>query len=146
MPEGVVFIDGKRFTDARGNLDAVNDFSFEGICRFYQIRHSSPAVIRAWQGHKMEHKYFYVAEGSFVIAWVKVDNFDNPSPGLVCNHAVLSADQPGVLSIPAGFANGIKALSPESILTVYSNLDLRESEQDRWSYDSSLWMDWSKFK
>lgn len=145
MPEEVSFIEGERFTDARGSLHCVNDFSFNSICRFYQIRHSDTAVIRAWQGHKIEHKYFYVPEGSFVIAWVEVDDFYNPSPGLLAKYAILSADKPGILSVPPGFANGIKALAPGSLLTVYSNIDLVQSEQDRWAYDSSLWIDWSKF-
>jgi len=144
MPDPAAFIEGKRFTDERGYLQSINDFSFKDVCRFYQISNRDTAIIRAWQGHKIEHKYFYVAVGSFVIAWVKVDDFDNPSPTLQPGHIILSADKPGILSVPPGYANGIKSLSPDSILIIYSNLDLKQSEQDRWSYDSSLWMDWSK--
>lgn len=145
MPDKVEFIAGKLFTDQRGTLQCVNDFDFKNICRFYQLQHTDTGVIRAWQGHQKEHKYFYVAAGSFIIGWVKIDDFNNPSGSLVAEHAVLSADKPGILSVPPGFANGIKALAPQSRLIVYSNLDLKQSEQDRWSYDSSLWMDWTKF-
>jgi dTDP-4-dehydrorhamnose 3,5-epimerase len=138
----VKFIEGKSFKDSRGTLHCVNEFSLEGIKRFYQIQHSNTSTIRAWQGHKIEHKYFFVPLGSFLIAWVQIDNFENPSTNLVAEHTMLSADKPGVLVIPAGYANGIKAIEAGSLLSIYSNLTLKESEEDRWSFDSSLWMKW----
>jgi dTDP-4-dehydrorhamnose 3,5-epimerase-like enzyme len=142
MHEEVEFIEGRCFNDERGTLNCVNDFSFSGIKRFYQIKQKDPTVVRAWQGHQVERKYFFVNHGTFFIAWVKIDDFANPSPHLAAEHTVLSADKPGILAIPAGYANGFKAMEPNSILSVYSNFTLRESEDDRCSFDSSLWMKW----
>jgi dTDP-4-dehydrorhamnose 3,5-epimerase-like enzyme len=145
MPDKVVLLKGGGASDDRGSLHFVNDFTFDGVKRFYQIIHHDTGVVRAWQGHRVEHKYFYVTSGSFVVAWVPVDNWDNPSRDLVAEHCVLTGTAPAVLCIPPGYANGLKALEPGSVLTVYSNLDLQESEKDRWSFDKSLWIDWNKF-
>lgn len=144
MPE-VNIIEGGFFTDNRGSLAFVNEFDFRDVKRFYTIIQNDTTVIRAWQGHKVEKKYFYVPYGSFLLAWVKIDNWDSPSLELKASSMVLSANKPQVLCVPAGYANGIKALLPGSILTVYSNLDLQESEKDRWSFDQSLWFDWLSY-
>ncbi len=144
MPE-VNIIEGGFFTDARGSLAFVNAFDFKDVKRFYTVIQNDCSVIRAWQGHKIEKKYFYVTHGSFLLAWVSIDNWDSPSLTLKASSVVLSAHKPQVLSVPAGYANGIKALIPGSVLTVYSNLDLQESEKDRWSFDQSLWFDWSSY-
>jgi dTDP-4-dehydrorhamnose 3,5-epimerase-like enzyme len=139
-------IKGGSFTDGRGSLLFVNDFDFKAVKRFYQIVHPEAAVVRAWQGHKVEHKYFYAVQGSFVIATVCLDHFANPSLTLQAEETILTTEVPAILSVPPGFANGIKALSSNAILMVYSNLTLAESEQDRYSYDSSLWVNWHKYQ
>jgi dTDP-4-dehydrorhamnose 3,5-epimerase len=141
----VELIEGGSFTDARGSLLFVNNFDFKSVKRFYQIVHPDTRVVRAWQGHKIEHKYFYVAQGSFVIATVRIDDFTNPSPTLLARETILTTEVPAILSVPPGFANGIKALSSNSILVVYSNLTLIESEQDGYRFDSSLWLNWDKY-
>lgn len=141
----VELIKGGSFTDSRGSLLFVNDFDFQSVKRFYQVVHPYTTTIRAWQGHKVEHKYFYVAQGSFVIATVCIDNFIHPSTTLLATETILTAEVPTILSVPPGFANGIKALSPNSILMVYSNLSLMESELDRYSFDCSLWVNWYKY-
>jgi dTDP-4-dehydrorhamnose 3,5-epimerase len=141
----VELIEGGSFADARGSLLFVNDFNFKSVKRFYQIVHPDTSIVRAWQGHKIEHKYFYVAQGSFVIATVRVDDFTNPSSTLQANETILTTEKPAILSVPPGFANGIKALSPKSILMVYSNLTLVESEQDSYRFDSSLRLNWDKY-
>jgi dTDP-4-dehydrorhamnose 3,5-epimerase len=138
-------IKGDVFTDERGVLQYVNDFDFTGVKRFYQIIHPDASVVRAWQGHQVEHKWFFVGQGSFLIAWVKIDDWDTPSKTLKAEYSVLSAQSPQVISIPPGYANGIKALEPGSVLTVFSNLTVDQSSNDRWSFDPSLWMDWSQF-
>lgn len=144
MPKKIELINGGSFTDSRGTLQFVNDFTFKEVKRFYQIIHTDTNVIRAWQGHKIEHKFFYAAAGSFLIACVEIDNWEQPSLNLDAKQIVLTSQKPAVLSVPPGYANGIKALTPHSILTVYSNLTLAQSKEDRWSFDCSLWFDWSK--
>jgi dTDP-4-dehydrorhamnose 3,5-epimerase-like enzyme len=138
-------VNGGCFSDARGTLQFVNEFDFAGVKRFYQIIHPVTEVVRAWQGHRVEHKWFFVGQGRFVIAYVEIDNWDSPSTFLKANHVILSAEKPLVFSLPAGYANGIKALVPGSILTVFSNLTVEESAKDRWSFEPSNWTDWSAF-
>jgi len=142
----VELIEGGSFADARGSLLFVNEFDFKSVKRFYQIVHPDIKVVRAWQGHKIEHKHFYIAQGSFVIATVRIDDFTNPSLNLKTEETILTAKNPAILSVPPGFANGIKALSSNSILVVYSNLTLIESKHDEYRFDSSLWLNWDKYQ
>jgi dTDP-4-dehydrorhamnose 3,5-epimerase len=137
-------IKGGLFSDNRGSLSFVNDFFFQNVKRFYQISNSSTAIIRAWQGHKTEHKYFYAATGSFIIAWVKPDDWESPSPHLVAEHVVLNAKEPSILSIPPGYANGIRSIKDNASLIIFSDLSIEESTLDRWSFDSHLWFDWEQ--
>ncbi|HEY0272319.1 MAG TPA: hypothetical protein VGC22_03990 [Chitinophaga sp.] len=141
--EGVTLIKGNTHTDARGQLAFVNDFTFPGVQRFYQVTHPDTTVVRAWQGHQVEHKYFYVVRGAFVIAWVQPDDWSSPSRLLPAFYERLTAGEPAVLSIPPGFANGIKAVEEDSVLMVYSNLNLEQSSADRWQFDAGLWLDWN---
>jgi dTDP-4-dehydrorhamnose 3,5-epimerase-like enzyme len=133
---------GANFKDHRGEIRFVNGFSFPDIKRFYQIIHPDTTTVRAWQGHKIESKYFYVAKGKVALAWVQIDNWEKPSFELKATIQVLDESAPSILYIPPGYANGIKALEPGSILIIYSNLTLEESSADRWSFDSSFWLDW----
>lgn len=138
-------IRGGHFDDNRGRVSFVNDFGFQGIRRFYCIQHGDTQTVRAWQGHQMEHKYFYVASGSFLIAWVAIDDWNNPSPYLKAESTVLRHDEPALLHIPAGYANGMKALEPGAQLLVYSDQDLEAARQDDWRFNADLWLDWTKY-
>ena len=144
MPEVRIF-EGATSKDGRGRIAFVNDFTFTGIKRCYHITHHSTETVRAWQGHRIEHKYFFVPHGQFLLAWVQIDNWNTPSVHLKAAYTILSENEPRVLCIPPGYANGIKALVAGSTLSVYSDLSLAESEKDRWSFDQSLWLNWSLF-
>lgn len=135
-------IQGSSFTDDRGTLNYINDFHFEGIKRFYTIIHKSTSVVRAWQGHKAETKYLYAVKGSFVICWVKIDDWTNPSKELPVHKEILSEGDSKLLVIPSGFANGLKALEPDSHLLIFSDLSLEDSKKDCYRYDKNYWMDW----
>jgi dTDP-4-dehydrorhamnose 3,5-epimerase-like enzyme len=149
-------ITGGSHTDSRGRLLFFNDFDMSDIKRFYQItshqsqitNHQSPVTnhqtVRAWQGHKIEEKYFYVSRGKFLICLVKIDDWRNPSRDLPVTKYILKAASPQILHVPAGFANGIKALESDSILIVFSNLSLNESQKDDYRFDANLWFDWNK--
>src|ERR1035437_9025641 len=97
MIENHKLIKGGLFNDERGTLQFVNDFNFKGIKRFYTISHPDSEIIRAWQGHKIESKYFFVTKGKFLIFWVEIDNWDNPDKKLKVNQQKLSADNPQIL-------------------------------------------------
>jgi dTDP-4-dehydrorhamnose 3,5-epimerase len=142
MIEKPKLIKGGKFSDDRGEMRFVNDFRFDGVKRFYFIRHLSTSVIRAWQGHQFEKKYFYPISGSFVVAWVEIDNFENPSQDLVAHYQILSAKDGDLVSIPKGYANGLKALEPNSEIMVLSDMSLEESINEKIRYPSNWWLNW----
>lgn len=139
-------IKGGSFKDERGTVSFINDFTFYGVKRFYQINNANTDLVRAWQGHQVEHKYFYVSTGSFVIAWVKIDDWQSPSVTLEGAHATLRANEPVILSIPPGYANGILALEKDASLIIFSDQTVASSTNDRWIYDQKLWFNWQQFK
>ncbi len=138
-------IAGGTYTDQRGTLSYINDFDLTPIKRFYTITHPNKNVVRAWQGHQQEHKYFHVIRGSFVVAWVEIDNFNSPSPNLKAHYEILKASENNVLSVPPGYANGLKALEPGAKIMVFSDYALNESLDDKIRFDKDLWLDWSQF-
>ena len=136
----MTLIKGNSFTDNRGTIRFVNDFHFEGITRFYTITHPDTSVTRAWQGHKIESKYFFVTKGKFLVCWVTIDNWENPAMDLKVNKQILSADDPQILIVPAGNANGFKALELDSTLLVFSDMNLEDSSGDLYRYGSDYWV------
>ena len=131
LPE---FIAGGLFTDERGSLSFVNDFNMQQVKRFYIIEHPDVKIVRAWQGHRREEKWFYVVQGSFMIAWVKIDNWEKPDSGQRADHTLLYSKQSEILHIPGGYANGFRALEPHSKLIVFSNFPVEESSSDDYRF------------
>ena len=145
MHDQPTIIKGGTFSDERGQIRFVNDFHFNDVKRFYFIKHPNTDFIRAWQGHQFEKKYFYSISGSFVLACVKIDDFKNPSINLVPEYHILSSATSEIISIPKGYANGLKALEPNSELLVFSDLNLEESLIENIRFPADWWMDWEKF-
>ena len=141
-------IEGGIYQDDRGELIYFNDFDMSNVKRFYQIRSSnlpySNSQVRAWQGHKIEEKYFYVNQGKFLIAAVKIDDWQKPSKKLKVETYILHSGSPQILRIPAGYANGIMAIEADSVITVYSTLSLAESLKDDYRFDKSWWVNWER--
>ena len=135
-------IQGGTHDDERGSIRFVNDFNMESVKRFYQITHHSTSTIRAWQGHKMEHKWFHCLEGLFEVFLIKVDSWTNPSQDLKPKRILLSASNSQVLHIPQGYANGFRALKNKSSLLVFSNFDVQASIKDDYRFDKNYWPVW----
>jgi dTDP-4-dehydrorhamnose 3,5-epimerase-like enzyme len=133
-----MIIKGNKHTDHRGTVRFVNDFGFDDVKRFYTITHPDTETIRAWQGHKLETKYFYAVNGAFRISWVKIDNWEQPSKDLEIHHTELKDSESEILVIKPGHATAIQALTPGSTLVVFSDLTLEESKRDdyRWGLES----------
>ena len=146
MTETPAIIKGGTFSDDRGSMRFVNDFQFNDVKRFYFIKHLNVDFIRAWQGHQFEKKYFYPIAGSFILAWVKIDDFKNPSKNLVPEYHILLPGTSEIISIPKGYANGLKALEPNSEILIFSDMNLEESHAENIRYPSDWWMDWEKMK
>lgn len=143
MPHTPLLIDGHVHTDERGEIRFANEVSLAPVKRFYTIANKSTTLVRAWQGHKIEAKYLFAVNGSFLVAAVQLNDLKNPSPDLIAQRFVLKADTPQILFIPAGYANGVRALSDRNLLMVFSTLDLQESINDTYRYPKNLWCDWS---
>lgn len=140
----IKFIEGGIFTDYRGQISHVNDLDMQEIKRFYIIHQKDTSIIRAWHAHQHEKKWFYAVKGSFTTAFVKIDNWENPSPDLEPEIFQLTARESKILLIPEGYANGIKANEPDSVLLVYSDKLLSDAVHDSWRYDKDMWMDWNR--
>lgn len=136
---GIKLIKGEIFTDYRGTLTHFNAFDFRGVSRYYIIHHSDSRVVRGWHGHQREKKWFQCLKGSFVLSFVKPDNWENPSKELKPETFYLNADEPALLCLPEGYANCIRATEPDSMLLVYSGKPLEEAKLDSWRWEPSMW-------
>lgn len=145
MMAAIKFIEGGISVDARGRISHVNDLDMSEVARFYIIHQKDTSIIRAWHAHQYEKKWFYVVKGAFTAAFVKIDNWENPSLDLKPEIFQLSAEQSQVLYVPEGYANGFKANEADSELLVFSNKILSVAVNDSWRYDSKMWMDWDKY-
>ncbi len=128
-----MLIKGKTYTDFRGTIRFVNDFDMSSVVRMYCIE-PKPDVIRAWQGHKKETKWFCAVNGSFLVKSVNMDTLKK-------TEYQLNSNESEVLEIAPGHYNGFEALEEGSVLMVYSDLGLEESKNDdfRESLDIIEW-------
>ncbi|MGL5681649.1 MAG: WxcM-like domain-containing protein [Marinifilaceae bacterium] len=139
-------IPGEVFNDHRGMITSLNTFDFEGVERFYFIHHPDKKVVRGWHGHQFEKKWFYCVKGSFQIAIVEPDNWDEPSHDLEPEMFALTEEDSKIVCVPAGRANCIKATTDGSVLLVYSGKKMPEALDDSWRYDNTMWVDWSQYE
>lgn len=145
MADEVEILQGEVFSDHRGEIYSLNDFGFEGVKRTYLIHHPDKSVIRGWHAHKHERKWFYCIKGGWTLGLVRIDDWDNPSSALEPLIFRLSDKESKLICVPAGFANCLKANCDDAIIQVFSDVPLPEAYGDSWRYDSSLWVDWSKY-
>lgn len=128
--------------DERGKLYFFNDFNLNEVKRMYQIENKDTSIIRAWQAHKIDRKWFYVLEGAFELVLVKLDDFENPSKNLNVEKFIISSDEKKIIEVPGGFANGFRALQENSKILVFSDKTLEESKNDDFRFDKNLWYNW----
>lgn len=136
---GIKVIQGGSFSDYRGTISYVNDFSFKDIERFYIISNTDENPIRAWQGHKIDAKNFYCISGSFKIHFVKIDNWESPSKDLLVETITVNVLESKIVHIPAGYANAIESLETGSKLISFSNLPLAAVGEDDVRYAQDYW-------
>jgi len=135
-------IKGGLHKDVRGSIHFVNDFDMELVRRVYSITHNDTTIIRAWQGHKLENKWFYCTKGAFELKFIQIDNWERPSDNLSIQHLLLDSDISQVLHLPGGYVNGFRAVKPNSQLTVFSNFTIEQSKQDDIRFDQNKWFNW----
>ncbi len=135
-------IQGGNFADDRGLISFVNDFDMSPVKRFYHISPKDPSIIRAWQGHQIESKWFHVSAGKFQVRLIQVDNWETPSKDLPYTEFILSAADSQVLHIPGGYANGFRALEENSSLLVFSDIGIDNAADDDFRFPADYWFDW----
>ena len=136
-------INGGLSVDDRGVLSFVNDFTFEGVKRFYVVENHEKGFVRAWHGHKREAKYVHCVSGSAILSAVKIDNWEKPSVDTEIHRLVISEKKPSVVYIPAGFANGFKTLEENTKIIFFSSSTLAESQGDDYRFDADYWNPWN---
>ena len=123
-------IKGNSFTDIRGTIYFNNSFDTSEIKRMYIIQNSSVNVIRGWQGHKVEQRWFSAVQGEFEIHLIEVDNWETPSKDLQSIKYNLNSDKMNVLHVPPGFVSSIRSKEPASKLLAMSNYGIEEINDD----------------
>lgn len=133
-------------SDTRGDVKYLNEFDFHDVKRFYHIKLPKKGIIRAFHGHMIEKKYAYIIKGTILVILAPLTKAQNPSKKVELKKYVLSADNPSILAIPAGYANGIMSLENNSEIIFYSSLSLEESQKDDYRYPENYWGDeiWTK--
>ena len=133
---------GKTHHDERGSISFINELDLSPVKRFYSITPKDTSIVRAWQGHQKESKWFQVTSGEFLIRLVKVDNWETPSKDLVVEEFILSEKNPQVLYIPKGYANGFQSTKENSTLLVFSDTTLETSKNEDFRFNPNYWSNW----
>jgi hypothetical protein len=128
-------IKGNSFTDIRGTIYFNNSFDISEIKRMYIIQNSSVNIIRGWQGHKVEQRWFSAVQGEFEIHLIEVDNWETPSKNLQSIKYNLNSDKMNVLHVPPGFVSSIRSKEPASKLLAMSNYGIEEIN-DEYRYEN----------
>jgi dTDP-4-dehydrorhamnose 3,5-epimerase-like enzyme len=119
-------IRGNCHRDQRGQLYYNNNFDLTNIKRIYVIENHSVDFVRAWQGHKLEQRWFSASHGRFKIQLIAIDNWEKPSKNLQKLDYILASASLDVLHIPAGYVSSIQALEEQSKLVVMADYHLGE--------------------
>jgi len=139
-------IKGGLAADDRGVVRFVNDFHFEGVKRFYVLENWQPGFVRAWHGHLHETKWVTVTCGAAKIGVAQIiGNGSQLIPYVLTapKFFILCAQQPAILCIPPGYANGSMALVERTQVSHFSSMTMDETASDdlRWDWDTipSVW-------
>ncbi len=132
-------IAGDNFQDERGEMRFFNTLNMSEIVRFYEILPANQDMIRGWQGHQHEKKWFYCVSGSFIINIIEINDFNNLSDDLTPTRIELDASNPKIIAVPGGFVTGIKASSNYARLQVFSNAALNKSKDDDFRFPLDQW-------
>lgn len=123
-------IKGESHEDFRGGLVYNNNFEASAIKRIYVIKNKDSAIIRAWQGHKIEQRWFSVMKGSFKIELIAIEDWDRPNKKSERMEFVLRAKKLDVLHVPAGYVSSIQSLEEGSKLLVMADYLMGVNEDD----------------
>ena len=139
-----ILIEKGEATDKRGSLEFYNSVNLDDFKRFYIVSNPKKGTVRAWHGHKLESKLVKVIKGKFIVCTIQIDNWENPNRDIKPFKFELD-EKSGILYIPSGFANGAINLEPDSRILYFSSLNLQESKQDDFRFDSKFWNPWEEY-
>ncbi len=131
-----VVINGGSYSDIRGDVTYNNYFDMSSIKRIYSIQNVNTSLVRAWQGHAIERRWFSVVKGSFEIKLIKIDNWENPTKSLEVFSRIINDENFDVLCVPGGYVSSIQALEENSKLLLMSDYRLGDIE-DEYRFDSN---------
>lgn len=135
-------IQGDLYQDARGQISFINEFDMSLVRRQYQITPKDSGIVRAWQGHVIEQKWFQALAGSFLVRLIPMFEMNSKSKRPTIIEYILKAKKNNVLHIPGGYANGFQAIAPNSRLMVFSNTALEKASTDDYRYPSDYESYW----
>lgn len=117
---------GNKYEDYRGKLYYNNDFDASEVKRIYFMQNADLSIERAWKGHKIEQRWFSVAQGKFLIKLIEIDNWEQPSKNLPSIDFELNSECLDILHIPGGYISYIRALEENSKLLVMADYNFGE--------------------
>ena len=123
-------IKGNLFQDHRGTLRYNNDFDASSIKRIYIIENKDLSIERAWQGHRIEQRWFSAIKGSFLIKLIQIDNWENPNPESTVLEFEINDQNLEILHIPSGNISSIKATTDDARLLVMADYLLGEIKDE----------------
>lgn len=140
----VKIIKGEVFSDNRGSINSLNNFTYDGVRRSYFITHPDTETVRGWNAHWKERKWFCCLKGEFKLALVKLDSWDNPSEGLSPEVYTLNSSEMQLVAVPGGYASAMQATVPDSVLMVLSDTPFPPESEDSQKFPLTLWSEWLK--
>ncbi len=123
-------INGNHFQDHRGTLRYNNDFDASSIKRIYIIENKDLSIERAWQGHRIEQRWFSAIKGSFLIKLIQIDNWENPNPESTVLEFEINDQNLEISHIPSGYISSIKATTDDARLLVMADYLLGEIKDE----------------
>jgi dTDP-4-dehydrorhamnose 3,5-epimerase len=127
--------------DSRGVLSFVNEVNFKDVKRVYMVENFSTDTVRAFHGHMVENKYVMVVKGSIILVTAEIHtrivdptqtkHLEVPTVGTVSDRDFR------IVYIPAGNANGFRAIEQGTRVVFFSTSTVEESKNDdfRFPYD-----------
>jgi dTDP-4-dehydrorhamnose 3,5-epimerase len=128
--------------DDRGRIYFANDFDLRQCRRMYIVENFATGTVRAWHAHRRERKWVMALAGAALACCVSIDDWEAPSREAEVHRFTLDAEQPKLLAIPAGYANGAMSLLPRTKLIYFSDAGLDDSLQDDIRYPPRYWDPW----
>ncbi len=132
-------IEGGVYSDERGMVRFVNEFDMSQVKRMYHIIHADEDLIRGWQGHLKESKWFCCVRGSWCINVISFQNGTISTKEAIRQEFSLDSNESKILYVPGGNITGFKALEKHSGIIVYSDMSVRESKEDDYRFDLLKW-------